>query len=228
MADVGKIFVNYRRGDDPGMTGRLYDRLRAVFPAEALFMDVEGGITAGADFVDILREEIAKSDIVLVVIGRSWLTILDDQGRPRLENLKDFVRIEIEAAIEQGKYIIPVLVGGAAMPDAPQLPASLEPLTRRHAIRLTHERFQADCTGLVELLKGDLPKIALEIKKRKEAERIDLDVMRNACAIAEKRATDLLEIFAQLRDELSSVQNRSEIGFALDKAIARIAVLPRH
>ena len=38
---AGKIFINYRRGDDPGNTGRLFDRLQEVFSTDRLFMDVD-------------------------------------------------------------------------------------------------------------------------------------------------------------------------------------------
>ncbi len=121
--ELGTIFINYRRGDDPGATGRLFDRLVAAFPPEWLFMDVEGGIGAGADFVDALKEKVARADVLLAVIGRDWLAITGEAGRQRLANPDDFVRIEIAAALEQGKHVIPVQVGGAATPTADQLPA---------------------------------------------------------------------------------------------------------
>ena len=37
---TGKIFINYRRGDDPGHTGRLFDRLQDTFDPQQLFLDV--------------------------------------------------------------------------------------------------------------------------------------------------------------------------------------------
>ena len=62
----------------------------------------------------------------------------------RLDNPDDFVRIEIEAALQQDKRVIPVLVGEAQMPRGDQLPDTLRPFARRNAVRLTHERFRAD------------------------------------------------------------------------------------
>jgi hypothetical protein len=38
---TGKIFINDRRGDDPGNTGRLFDQLQDVFPRDRLFMGVD-------------------------------------------------------------------------------------------------------------------------------------------------------------------------------------------
>jgi hypothetical protein len=148
----GKIFINYRRGDEPGFTGRLFDRLETAFPADQLFMDVDS-IAPGLDFVRVLEEHVGRCDIFLAVIGPNWLAARDEAGNKRLDNPNDFVRIEIESALKLGKRIVPVLVNNAAMPQAHQLPESLEPLSRRNAVRLSHERFKADTQGLVSQLE---------------------------------------------------------------------------
>jgi hypothetical protein len=66
---AGKIFLNYRRGDDPGTTGRLYDRLESELGPGQLFMDVEGHIKGGDDFVDVLKAQVEACDLLLAVIG---------------------------------------------------------------------------------------------------------------------------------------------------------------
>jgi hypothetical protein len=144
---AGKIFINYRRGDDPGNTGRLFDRLQEVFSRDRLFMDVES-IEPGLDFVQALQEQVAQCDVLFSVIGKGWLDARDETGARRFDNPADFVRIEIEAALAQGKRVIPVLVGEARMPRADELPDAMKPLARRNAVRLTHERFRADTQGL--------------------------------------------------------------------------------
>ncbi len=155
---AGKIFINYRRGDDPGNTGRLFDHLQEAFRPEQLFMDVES-IEPGLDFVKVLEDQVAQCDIVLTVIGHNWIEARDEAGGRRLDNPKDFVRIEIESALAQGKRVIPVLVGQGRMPRAHELPESIKPLARRQAVRLTHERFRADVQGLIEALKKALDKV---------------------------------------------------------------------
>jgi hypothetical protein len=52
---TGKVFINYRRGDDAGFTQALYLRLESKFTADDLFMDVEGYIKPGNDFVEVLN-----------------------------------------------------------------------------------------------------------------------------------------------------------------------------
>ena len=61
---AGKIFINYRRGDDPGNTGRLFDRLEDAFPRDQLFIDVDS-IPPGHDFVRVLEHTVAQCDVLL-------------------------------------------------------------------------------------------------------------------------------------------------------------------
>jgi hypothetical protein len=155
---AGRIFINYRRGDDPGFTGWLRERLEANFAAEHLFMDVDS-IAPGLDFVRVLEDQVDKCDVFLAVIGPRWLDARDEAGNRRLDNPDDFVRIEIESSLKLGKRIIPVLVNNADMPRAEHLPEGLKPLARRNAVRLTHERFKADAQGLIKALEKALEEV---------------------------------------------------------------------
>src|SRR5580704_395728 len=166
---AGKIFINYRRGDDPGNTGRLFDRLQDIFPPEQLFLDVDN-IAPGLDFVHVLNERVAECDILIAVIGKGWIDARDAGGKRRLEDPDDFVRIEIESALNQEKRVIPVLVGEAQMPRPEDLPPPLRSLARRHAVRLTHERFRSDTQGLVKALQQVLEEIDEQQRRQAEAE----------------------------------------------------------
>jgi TIR domain len=155
---AGKIFINYRRGDDAGYSGRLFDRLQDVFAPQQLFMDVDN-IAPGLDFVRVLNDRVAECDVVLAVIGRNWIDARDAAGKRRLDDPEDFVRIEIASALDQGKRVIPVLVADAPMPRPDDLPEALRPLSRRNAVRLTHERFRSDTQGLIKALQQSLEEI---------------------------------------------------------------------
>lgn len=193
---TGKIFINYRRGDDAGNTGRLFDRLQDAFDPEQLFLDVDN-IAPGQDFVRVLGERVAECDIVLTVIGKGWLEMRNASGLRRLDDPEDFVRIEIASALEQGKTVIPVLVGEAQMPLPNELPADLRPLSRRNAVRLTHERFRSDTQGLVKALQHMLSQIEAQRIGEKEAARLaaiqaerrrqEAEIARLAAAEAERQ-----------------------------------------
>lgn len=145
------IFISYRRGDSAPYAGRLSDRLVARFGAEAVFMDIDD-IALGADFPRVLAETLARTDVLLVLIGPGWLGARAPDGNPRLDDPRDYVRFEIETAIRLGKRVIPVLVGGAAMPGAAQLPPQLAPLSRYNALEIGDARFDQDVERLLEAM----------------------------------------------------------------------------
>ncbi len=188
---VGKIFINYRRGDDPGFTGRLFDQLDNAFETGQLFMDVDS-IDPGLDFVDVLSEQVARCDVFLSVIGQEWLDARDERGERRLDSPNDFVRIEIESALEQGKRVIPVLVNDAKLPSADDLPESLKPLVRRNAVRLTHDRFRADSAGLIGALKSALEeaeqtRLAEKEERRRAEEEREKEAARRAEELSQQK-----------------------------------------
>jgi hypothetical protein len=166
----GKIFINYRRGDDPGNTGRLFDQLEGVFPRDQLFMDVDS-IPPGRNFVRFLEQQVAQCDVLLAVIGKGWLDARDEQGARRLEKTDDFVRIEIESALKQDKLVIPVLVQDARMPRPEELPEEIRPLAMCNAVRLTHERFKTDAQGLIKAVQAALEEVSAFRGAQEEAAR---------------------------------------------------------
>jgi hypothetical protein len=129
----GNIFVSYRRSDTADVTGRIYDRLVERFGKETVFKDVDS-IPLGVDFREHLDQMVARCRVLLVVIGDDWVSAVDETGRKRLEDPRDFVHIEIEAALRRRVPVIPVLVQGASVPAESELPAGLSTLSYRNGI----------------------------------------------------------------------------------------------
>lgn len=155
------IFISYRREDAPYPTAWLYDRLVAHFGERRVFKDVDS-IQLGADFVEEINAAVGSCAALLAVIGNHWLTATGDDGQRRLDDPADFVRLEIEAALRRGVRVIPVLVEQARMPQAAELPASLEPLARRQALELSHNRFTTDTSHLLAVLDTVVDHVAGE------------------------------------------------------------------
>jgi hypothetical protein len=145
MVDLA-VFVCYRRSDASAEAGRLYEALRRRYGRDRLFMDV--GIVPGDDWVDAIEHAVSSCDVMLAVIGREWAGATDEEGRLRLMQTFDRVRLELETALRLGKPVIPVLVEEAAMPDNSQLPESLRPMHRRQAVRISHATFETDFAAL--------------------------------------------------------------------------------
>jgi hypothetical protein len=164
---LGGVFISYRRDDSSGFARGIYDRLAKRLGRKSVFFDVDN-IELGEDFVDVLSERVGKCDALVAVIGTSWSSSADTRNQRRLDHPHDFVRIEIEAALERGIRVIPVLVDGASMPRPEDLPDSLKKLARRQGIEVSHTHFDSDVRKLTRALS-----LVEELSKRSEAERTE-------------------------------------------------------
>jgi hypothetical protein len=159
----GRIFISYRREDTAYPAGWLFDRLTEHFKSGEVFKDVDS-IELGDDFVEEISAAVGSCDVLLALIGEQWLTITDQSGERRLDDPGDFVRVEIEAALSRNVRVIPILVDGATMPGAEEVPPSLAGLSRRQALELSPSRFDFDSGRLLTVLDKTLADVRVEDK----------------------------------------------------------------
>lgn len=145
------IFISYRREDTEGQAGRLFASLAARFGKNAVFMDV-AAIEPGRDFRRAIEEHVSSCGVVLVLIGKDWVDARNQKGERRLDDPNDFVRLETAAALKRDIPVVPVLLKGAGMPTAGQLPKDLQELAYRNAVELTHTRWESDAEVLITAL----------------------------------------------------------------------------
>jgi TIR domain len=168
------IFISYRREETASYAGRLYDRLTDRFGEGQIFMDVDS-ILPGVDFTQAIAQAVGSCRVLLAVIGRSWLTAADQKGRRRIDDPQDFVRLEIEAALDRNILVIPVLVDGAMMPTSGDLPDSIYKLSRRNALRIENESFRRDFDWLFEVIQKSLSEYQ---SKSSDTKRLDPTAFR--------------------------------------------------
>jgi hypothetical protein len=152
---AAKVFISYRRGDSAGYAGRLMDRLDRELGRDLVFMDVDA-VPLGTNFSKVLHEEVAKCGVLLAVIGPNWLDARDEHGNRRLDDPNDWVRVEITAALQRNIPVIPILLDGARIPGASQLPEDLKELASRNGLDVRHASFQDDMDRLIRGLKGQV------------------------------------------------------------------------
>ena len=127
-----QIFISYRRDDSGYVAGMLCQRLQNTFGPQSVFIDIDN-IPLGVDFRSHLSDAVSKCDILLAVIGDSWLGAVPGSSERRIDNPTDFVRIEVEAALARDIPVVPVLVGNATLPTPNILPDALQALAFRNA-----------------------------------------------------------------------------------------------
>ena len=145
------VFISYRRADAGPHAAFLHEALTNRLAGTDIFMDVDD-IQPGDDFRQAIDGRLAASAVLLVVIGPTWLDATDSQGLRRLDREDDFVRFEVERALERGLPVIPVLVGGAAVPAAAELPSSIASLCDRQAAAVRSDSPGADAARLAEAI----------------------------------------------------------------------------
>lgn len=171
---VKNVFICYRRDDAEGYAGRLYDRLNARFP-DRVFMDVTG-IGPGADFTQVIQERVGACSALLAIIGKQWLTIVDEADQQRIFLADDYVRHEIATALRRGIAVIPVLVRDAKMPSAKSLPPDLAGLSVRNGVEISDTDFDHDVGTLIHALE-------LEFGERRPIAPPPAKSSKNTCLI---------------------------------------------
>ena len=170
---MAKIFISYRREDSQYPADMLFKALQPHVddPDADIFIDVDS-IPLGENFVKYLDQKVGECEILLALIGRGWLKSRNDMGELRLDNPEDFVRVEIASALKRGIPVVPILLDGAPIPLAADLPDDLKELAMRNGeeIRLNAERV--------------LPLESARLNKAMGALRVRLAVGANAGDIA--------------------------------------------
>jgi hypothetical protein len=158
MTAPTRIFISYRRDEDAMAAGWLVERLAGHFGKDQVFKDVDS-IQPGDDFVKVIADAVGRCDVLLALIGRQWLTITGDDGRRRLDDPQDFMRLEIEAAFKRDVHVIPVLIEGTPMPRADQVPPSLAALVTRQALYFSAAHAEPELDRLIKALDGILAEV---------------------------------------------------------------------
>ncbi|MBY0562981.1 MAG: 4a-hydroxytetrahydrobiopterin dehydratase [Hyphomonadaceae bacterium] len=158
-AAAGGVFISYRRSSAL-ITDHVHEKVTTRLAGAPVFLD-RNDIEPGAAFPARLRDAVSSASIVLVIIGRDWISAQDERTfRRRLDMPNDWVRQEVEAALGGDALVIPVLVEGIPMPTAEQLPDSIVALSEKNAITLSRDHFNEDVNKLIDFLAARLPRRA--------------------------------------------------------------------
>jgi hypothetical protein len=168
---VAKIFISYRRDESRYQARMIYDALLRALPHENVFIDIDT-IPVGVDFARVLDGWVEQTDAVLVLLGKDWANSTDPKtGTRRLDNPKDFVRIEVRGALTRDVLVVPVLLDGAQIPNEAELPDDIKGLLSRNAEFVDYRTFDTDVQRLLKKLGvgGSAKEVAVIPKPRDRA-----------------------------------------------------------
>jgi hypothetical protein len=140
---AGRIFISYRRADTANQAGWLAERLAGHYGRPQVVKDVDS-IQLGNDFAEVIAAAVTSCDALVALIGHQWLAAAAGPD--------DFVRVEIESALTRGIRVIPVLVDGARMPTAAELPPGLAMLAQQPPLSLGAANPEGDVSRLTQVL----------------------------------------------------------------------------
>jgi hypothetical protein len=196
-----RVFISYRRSDSAQWANRLRDHIGMRFGKDMVFQDVDD-IDPGSDWLEAIRRELRASTVLLILIGRHWL--IDSQGRRRLGDRRDVLRMEISEGLSGRATVIPVLVDGADMPSGKDLPNPLRALVRRQAAKVRAREWRRDVESLIERLREVVTPTRGQLALQEATAELG-EMQVRYFALLDNRAADALELAQKTQAYLDRV-----------------------
>lgn len=173
---MAQIFISYRRHDSAYLAATLSDKLQEHFGTNSVFFDVDN-IPLGVDFREYIGNAVGQCDVLLVIMGDQWMGPADSQGKRRIDDPSDYVRIEIESALKRNIPVIPVLVDDATMPSPADLPPSLGSISFRNAAEIRagrdfRQHIEQLIRGLEQIIGTGPAKVSVQTDKQPGSSKV--------------------------------------------------------
>lgn len=142
-----RIFISYRTSDGVDKATALARDLNDAFGADQVFLDKED-LGAGQPWREAIGTAMDGKPVLLMLVTPQAFG-------PRIADVDDPVRREVEAALAAGAHVIPLLADGVdSLPAGPALPSSLHALSERTWRRLRAYDWRDDVARLVADLQA--------------------------------------------------------------------------
>jgi formylglycine-generating enzyme required for sulfatase activity len=169
-----KIYVSYFPEDSQAYSDRIYGRLQKRFSRSNITRDID--VTEiGHDIRASKRKAIDNADIVLVIINKHWLTLVDEDGNRRIDNLNEPVRIELEYALQRPRDcdVVPILINKFSQKlNESKLPQELKSLAHLPPVFIRDDPdFHTDIDKIIKEIEKIEEKKEIEKKVTKEFEK---------------------------------------------------------
>ncbi len=154
------VFISYRRSDALAAARGLMRFLQMHYGSKAVFMDT-AEIRVGDDWKRKIESALERATVLIPIVGRYWLKLTDEFGRPRIDKKDDWVRREIAYAYDKKKAVLPIYVGVDPLPEQ-AFPPSLKRMADTQSLIVRGEDFEWPLLGSnlqrlgFDALRGDV------------------------------------------------------------------------
>jgi hypothetical protein len=195
-----RVFVNYRTKDEASTALLVSRHLSAHLGEGNVFLDTRS-IEPGVLFDDELLRSVWRSDVMVSIMGESWLGFPGRNGRA-IDDPADWIHRELYEALTHQVRVVPLLVGAARFPTAEDLPKRLADLARRQFVILDVRVPEAGFARLDRAL--DLPAADREEPRRGDGQSGGIGSIRgnNNVSVTDPRGSlHIGDRFTRRRDE---------------------------
>jgi hypothetical protein len=161
---MAQIYISYRRED----SGYFLPILRGYLQSGNVIVSDIDNITFSKNLDDLIKENLAICDVMLVIIGPNWLEAKNDLGERRITAANDIVRIEIATALSLGKRVIPVLWGETALPQITDLPGDLSELASKLPVRINAQSLEQGVNHLIGIINETVDSGSLQLSDNRK------------------------------------------------------------
>ncbi len=167
MSQQPKIFISYRRVDEPDFVGRMYDHFVGRYGEENVFMDLD--IPDFTRFEEHIIKKVDESDVLVAVIGPQWLDLLKEKSE---SDEPDYLVKEIERALDKGIMIAPICIKNAPVPKKDKLPSGIQKILDYQISRVRGgSDFRDDMRKGIGFIEQELKKLGYKFGTRTELDK---------------------------------------------------------
>jgi hypothetical protein len=156
MAGNFKIFISYRRKGGYDIAKLVYDRLR--LDGYSVFFDID--TLRSGSFDKELEKRVKKCKDFILILSSG---IFDRLSKKGYDENEDWVRQEINSALQANKNIIPLVQDDFAFPEV--LPADIKDISRKNSLELSPKHFEATYERMKESFLLSKPRWTVRHKK---------------------------------------------------------------
>jgi hypothetical protein len=217
------IFISYRSGDSLFAIDPLYKALTRRLGEDAVFVD-RRRLEAPVEWPEEIETNARSCAVMLAVIGSDWQAVASEgdlRKLPLLQNPSDWVRREIQWAMAENRWVIPVLLNEVELPTKQFLEAcGLDRLYSTQCSRLRAAEIDLDCERIFDRIKGEIPKTTYGNSVRQTVSFARTPPAAFGRTVVERFRSELMDIAGSVGASISGASwEHADLQFLFDAVV---------